>query len=295
MKPQQPSLLLISLSMGIAFPVSAASLSLSGTDHTGYAAALGVNPEFNGFTDDPSTISNPNNPHKPSAGMPYYYDTTKNMWTWLVTTPLSSSNDYSGLGIGTVRGTASNDVNFGTTNFGSLTYDDGHPATGTITIPASAFAFNLADLGPMNAFYGRTNYNTASNNEFNWDYAVYTATGNVDLTFTNGVISSIDGTLNIGVAIRFLGMDAGAFASNPDFWMQAIPATYDGTLTFSGDTFAFDVDEEIPLVYSALGNLTNTRLVINRTGTIDGVSPVPEPSVALLGFLGSLALLRRKR
>lgn len=104
---------------------------------------------------------------------------------YLVTTPLSPSNDYSQLGVGTsLSGTGIE----------------------TLTIATSAFSFDLHDLSPM-----RTSYNTASNNEFYWDYSIYTALGNVDLTFTDGVLTSMGGTLDIGVVIRFAGWPGGEF------------------------------------------------------------------------------------
>lgn len=273
----------------------AASVDLGGTDHTGYAAALGFNPEPNGI-DVPGG--------KSSFGMPYYFDTATNYWTYLVTTPLSPTNDYSSLGVGTVSGTASSDVSFGTTNFGSFNYNDGaFTGTGieTISITGGDFIFSLADMSPMNAFYGRTNYNTLSNNEFFWDYAVLSVVGNVDLTFTNGTLTSMDGTLDIGVAIRFSGVDDGTFSSTPlDFdpltgSIIGTPASYDGSLTFSGDQFTFELDATIGTVYSFLGTLTDTRLVINRTGSIDAVQAVPEPSsVALVGLGLSVLLMRRR-
>lgn len=79
--------------------------------------------------------------------------------------------------------------------------------------------------------------------------------------------------------------------------MEGTPATYDGTLTFSGNNFTFDIDEELATVYSYLGTLTDTRLVINRTGTIDAVSSVPEPTRGLLLVLdlSSLMLCRKRR
>ncbi len=284
MKPSLRPLFAATLLVSVVAPARAALLNLSGTGHTGYAASLGINPEPNGFIEDPFTIVNPANPSKSHYGMPYYFDTRTNYWSWLVTTPLSSSNDYSSLGVGVVRGTASDDPSFGATNFGTLTYDDGHPLNGTLTVTSSAFSFDLSGLSPVN-----TAYNTSSNNEFAWGYGIHSASGSIDLVFTDGVLTGLFGTLDIGAAVRAFGV--------PGFEMM-MPggggvATYDGTLTFSGNTFAFDVDEEIPLVSSPLGNLSYTRLVINRTGTIAGV--VPEPSTMLLGATGILALLRRRR
>jgi len=271
------------LALSVSANLHADTLALSGTGHTGYAAALGINPEPNGFTEDPATITNPSAPTKSHFGMPYYLDTGgSGLWTWLVTTPLSSSNDYTAVGE-TVYNTSNTDTNFGLTDIGDLTFSKaGISGTGTeyVVVSGSDFAFDLEDLGPM-----YTPYNTASNNEFFWDYKINSATGNVTLTFVNGTLTSVDGALNIGVAIRFMGVDEGVFTSEPstfgwdedegDFVIYLGPtAEYSGTLTFSGNSFAFNVNQQLSTVYSFLGTLTNTRLILNRAGTFP-LTPTP--------------------
>ncbi len=261
------------LALSVFSPLHADTLLLSGTGHTGYAAALGINPEPNGFTEDPTTISNPLIPSKSHFGMPYYQDST--YWTWLVTTPLSSASDYSA--IGTVYNTSTTDTNFGDTDFGTLSFSKAgltNSGTEQVVVSAAAFAFNLFDLSPK-----YTSYNTASSNEFNWDYKVNSASGTVTLTFVDGTLTSVDGDLEIGVSIRFNGVTGGEFTTAPstfgwnaevgDFVVTPGPtAEYLGTLSFSGDTFSFDVNDSYPTVYSFLGTLTDTGLIINRSGSL---------------------------
>ncbi|MEM9084220.1 MAG: GC-type dockerin domain-anchored protein, partial [Planctomycetota bacterium] len=50
----------------------------------------------------------------------------------------------------------------------------------------------------------------------------------------------------------------------------AFPNTYDGVLRVSGSRFAFDVDVTQDNV-TLLGPVTDTRLVFNRSGTIDAL------------------------
>lgn len=251
------------------FNLEAATLNLAGTGHTGYAAAIGLNPKPNGIG---SHGSSP----KPHYGMPYYYDGSTLMYTYLVATPLSSSSSYSGLSLGTIYNTTTTDGSFGSTDIGDLTYSTSsltNSGTEYVVVSASDFLFNLQQLSPM-----YTSYNTASNNEFFWDYVVSNASGYVTLTFVGGELTSLDGVLDIGVAIRFAGMAGGEFTTEPSEWgvdennnIVVIPgptATYDGYLTFSGDSFTFNVDWGHSTVYSFLGTLSDTELVINRTGTI---------------------------
>lgn len=92
---------------------------------------------------------------------------------------------------------------------------------------------------------------------------------NDTLTFTDGVLTSID--LQLATSFSTYGGSL----------------TWNGTFSIAGDGISYQIDQ-------ALGPY---RFLADLTGTVNsvGVYAVPEPASALLGSIGFLALLRRRR
>ncbi|MEM7453203.1 MAG: hypothetical protein AAF456_02500 [Planctomycetota bacterium] len=264
-------------------------VSLSGAGHNGYLSLSGVNTE--------GVEPESGQPGSKNLDMPFYFDPSRGasgLWVYLVGTPLSSQSVYAEESDPSLSGFGGKSVThsmFGHSSFGNIDYDPS-AITGvgqeTISLFESDFQIDLSSFSPRNEFYGATN----PDNEFNWDYVVETlgfSGAAPTMTFDDGKLVSIDGSIDVGLAVRFAGLDAAKFrtgsASGP-------VATYDGTLTFSGSTFSFDVDET-QSVFTLLGEIDNTRLVFNRSGRIAGI---PEPgSFILLTGLFVLAAGRRSR
>ena len=108
------------------------------------------------------------------------------------------------------------------------------------------------------------------------------ATG-TGLTFEDGVLAAIDLVLGVGVN------STAAAAGSPN---ALIGFDASGTLSFSGDRFAFDVDGQDS---SPFGQ--NVRVLLNREGTVDAVGSfvVPEPATAAVLAAGGLLLAWRRR
>ncbi|MEM9883548.1 MAG: PEP-CTERM sorting domain-containing protein [Planctomycetota bacterium] len=266
------------------------SISLSGNDHTGYLSLSGVNNEG---VEPESGL-----PGSKNLGMPFFFDTnqgTAGLWNYIVAVPLSGDSVYaeeSTPGV-TAGGKGINHAQFSSTTFGSIDYDNSSLTgigTETISLNTSNVNLDLAAFGPLNQVYGATN----PNNEFAWDYVIETqaiSSSGLELTFTGGQLTSIDGGLDVGIAVRFLGNDALKFLELNAPTSPGPVATYDGSLDFVGDQFVFDVDITQD-VSSALGDLANTRLVFNRSGSI---SAVPEPTSLLLTLAGAIGVVSRRR
>lgn len=277
---------------GLAIPAFsvAGSITLGGDDHTGYLSLSGVNNEP---VEPESGL-----PGSKDLGMPFFFDSTQGtagLWNYIVAVPLSGDSIYAEevtFGV-TAGGKGVNHAQFASTTFGSIDFDDSvltGSGTETLNFDASDVNLDLSPFGPRNEAYGPTN----PNNEFNWDYVVESqsiSSPELVLTFESGQLTSIDGALEIGIAVRFGGNDGAKFREAGTSAFAGPIETYDGLLTFAGDQFAFDVDVTQD-VSSFLGQLTGTRLVFNRSGSI---TAVPEPTSLGLTLVGVVGLVSRRR
>lgn len=236
-------------------------------------------------------ITNVNNEAvEPNSGLPgsknfdypYYFDPnqgTGGLYVVIVAEQLSATTTYAFEEANfTIENKTVTDPDFGVFSFGQLSWDASLlTGSGTEFLGPGLFSLTL-DLSAFSPLNSPRNVN----NEFAWDYAA-TATNptGTGLTFTDGVLSSVDFTADIAVSVRLLGNPGLAFAN-----------TYDGSVTFAGDSFVFDVDVTQDNA-SAFGTLTDTHLVFDAAGNM----PVPEPTSALLllGAATGLTLARRVR
>lgn len=274
----------IALAVGLAIAsfstTFAATIGLSGNDHTGYLSYANVNNE--------ATEPNGQNGAK-NFDYPYYFDSNQGLYVVIAAEPLSTASVYAEESTFTVLNKDVTDVDFGSSNFGTITYDEGllsGSGVETLSLGANAFDIDLTDFSPLGSPRN-------VNNEFAWDYVIETQSIGAtvpELTFNNGVLTGINGQLNVGVAVRFFGNDFAKFQVEGG----GAVATFDGTLTFAGDQFVFDIDET-QNVQSFLGALSDTRLVFNRQGSIAAVVPEPSSAVLLIGAALGWSLQRRRR
>lgn len=248
----------------------AVDVPLSGTGHTGYLSFSGLQTEQ----------TEPKTPGGKDFDYPYYLNTNYPLYDMVVAEPLSADSVYAEEAANTVLGKTITDADFGDSSFGSISYD-GLSLTGvgseTVSVSADDVTLDLTMFSPL---YSPRNID----NEFAWDYVVETqslASPSLDLSFTEGALTGIDGELEIGVSVRFLGSIA--FQDGAGGVL-----TYDGTLVFSGGDFEFDV-EVVQDAVTALGPVTDTWLVFNRSGGISAV--VPEPASLALASLASTVAL----
>jgi len=272
----------------LALPASSAwagSITLTGSDATGYLSLSAFNTE--------AAEPNTGNPQK-TFDYPYYFNTEKGLWDIIIAGKLSKDSVYAEeLAGNTVYNKSITDADFSQAALGSLTYDDALvSASGTSVISVDDFALSLSasDYSPFG-----TPRNV--NNEFSWFYEIKASNlrGN-GLTFVDGVLTNIDLKADIHVDVIFATTILGQVytqASTPGFFQS-------DALVIDGNSFAFffDViaDQDVPVSENLL---TNSHMVLNRSGTIDQVqvAPVPLPASALLMLpaLGALGVVRRRR
>lgn len=282
MKPS----ILFPLVIALSCPLVAATVNVEiGGESTGYLAMANVK-----NWGSESAASHPDN-----SIYPYFFDSGSGLWKSIAVGGLSSANDYSLVTGATVAGSGLTQPDFTTFSAGFLNYDNSSiTGVGVETIPVSGITLNLNTGAGLNANasvfspYGSA-YNRGSGfGNFGWTYVMSTSalTGS-GLTFTDGQLTSIDFTAALGVIVRFGNNAAFTFKEG------GVDAVYSGTLAFSGNQYAFDLDVT-KTVSSVLGTLTDTHMVFNRQGSIAAV--VPEPSSALLiGGSAVLILLPRRR
>jgi len=242
----------------------AADIELAGDDATGYLSLANVK-----ATNDQATAE--------SWDFPYYLD-ENGIFQSIAAVPLSVDSVYSEEALYTVLGKDITSGNFSTLSAGTISFDDemlSGVGVETVGVDALTLAINGQGFSP---FFSEHNSGAGFGDfAFNYTITASNATG-AGLTFVDGALTSVDLDADISVAVEF-GAGLGAFFGD----------TYDGSLSITGATYAFDVDVTQDTT-SLLGDLNNTHLVFNRTGTIAAVSPIPEPSVYAM-FAGGLIVL----
>jgi hypothetical protein len=258
------------LAAGVATPAFAAvqTFDLAGPDQTGYLSLANVS---SGATEAVALTRLPNYP---------IYETPGGIWTSIVAEPLSADSIYAAELDGfTVLNKTVTESDFATLSAGTVSYDDASlTGVGVETIPASALTIDVNKDGfsPINS----PNNNGSGVGNAGWDYVIdVTNLVGAGLTFVDGNLTSAEFDADVSVLPRFGGTDTGAFSTS-----------YDGTLSVTGDAFAFDVDV-MQDVGTLFGTLSDTRLVFNRAGSI---AAIPEPASLSLLAVGGLLLARRR-
>ena len=227
------------------------------------------------------------------------------LWT------LSGTNTYSGLTSVTAGTLLVNNPTGSGTGTGAVSVAAGAFLGGTGTIaPTGANGINVTGvLLPGGSVIGNMTLDLASTTG---TVAMITGSGfNFNLGAANALISSI--TLNSSDLLTLAGASASDFAFNSnaiDFlgtgeagFYKLFNTSIDDASTWTGLTFdgtTGEISSGLTLTNLA-GGLTGSLLVgtASNGGTTGDiylqVAAIPEPSTALLGALGLLALLRRKR
>lgn len=255
---------LVSVSAGLA---QAASIDLAGPDGSGTLSLSNVK----GWASAEAALE----------GLPnfaYFFNENSGVWTSIVALPLSADAVYAEEATVTVFNKTVTAADYATFSAGTIEFDDSAlTGSGTETISAGTlgFTFNDAGFSPLGSSYNSgSGYGNAG-----WSYTITASNvSGTGLTFTDGVLSSIDLTADISVTVLFAGM-------------LPFTNTYDGQLTISGDQYAFDLDVTQDNVEPFfVGAVSDTRMVFNRAGSIAAVTAVPEPSTYALMAAG-LALV----
>lgn len=258
------------------------SIPLAGNDHTGFMSMSNVK----NWSSEPDPVT--------QSPYPYFFDSGAGIWKSIAAEPLAAASTYLEESSFTVANKILTDPDFATRSSGTIDYDDaGLSSSGLQTIGPGDLSFTFNDTG-FSPFYSPNNAGSGFGN-FGWSYVItasnLTGTG---LTFQDGQLVSIDLAADIDVIVRF--GDNPALTWN-EVGPSTAPALHSGTLQISGNSFAFDIDVTRS-ADTALGTLTDNRLVFNRAGTIAAV--VPEPGGLLLAAaslvsLVGISLTRRHR
>ncbi|MEM1097182.1 MAG: hypothetical protein AAGH92_00195 [Planctomycetota bacterium] len=255
-------------------------LSLSGSDGDGYLAVVGFNQESNTtldglsresgdakFFDYPAYV----NPDVPSSV--YVMSVEPYRFGLSFPDPLHPTGpgvfeevgelESAGTPGATFIEALTEDADFADFDLGVLTYDDATlTGLGIETIGVDAVSLDLdgtefqstnrtelfagADAPPFGP-EGRSNRNEFANT-VSLEASNFSGTG---LTFTDGVLTSIDFTADAAVEL--------VLAALPTATLRA-----EGKLTFADSSFAFQIDGQDNLLTAA----TNVRLILNRSGSL---------------------------
>ncbi|MEM7304462.1 MAG: hypothetical protein AAF372_02920 [Pseudomonadota bacterium] len=280
----------------LSCPLFAGSVSLSGDDANGYFAMVGGNREPNiepdEFINDPTIekfFDYPRYTDPDDTADSQVFSVEPYKFGLTYPTLLHPTGPGTFVAVNNLTEGFSEDGNFNQFNIGSINYDDstvtgvGQEVIGvadiTLTLDGSEFrSTNRTDLDgtdsdvPPFGPEGRSNFNEFANT-VTLEATNLVGTG---LTFQDGVLVSIDFT-----ATATVNAVQAAFNGTP---LESMPFTGTGTLTFAGDSFNFDIDDQ-----SSLGPISDLRLILNRSGTIAAVQSsapsqvaVPIPAFAFL-------------
>ncbi|MEM8783552.1 MAG: hypothetical protein AAGE65_11950 [Planctomycetota bacterium] len=260
-------------------------LALSGTDGDGYLALAGLNQEgntaLNGLNRNPGNAKFFDYPAYVNPNIPsnvYVMSVEPYRFGLSFPDPLHPTGPGVFADVGDLQpaGTPgatfiealTEDADFADFDLGVLSYDDATlTGQGIETVGVDAISLDLdgtefqstnrtellagADAPPFGP-EGRSNRNEFANT-VSLEASNFSGTG---LTFTDGVLTSIDFTADAAVEV--------ALAALP-----TVPLRAEGTLTFAENTFAFDIDGQDSLLTA----VTNVRLILNRSGSLQlGVS-----------------------
>lgn len=204
---------------------------------------------------------------------------------------------------------------------GTLTFSDANTYTGATTINAGTLSLastgSIATSSTIDVGSGATLNVSAVSGWTVGDTQTLTGTGTVNGNTTiEGILSpgNSPGTLTFGdnltvsngATYLFEGGDLTAVSGTlglNEHWTLALGAGFQdgGSVTLfaygalvdsPGLVPNFDLDN---LGFTPSGNLTLTNDTVNQAIVLNGISVIPEPSAALLGGLGLLVLLRRRR
>ena len=284
--------------LAISGYASAASVDLAGTDADGYLAIAGFNQESGVLTDisrdtadakffDYPAYANPD-------GSERYFVMSVEPYRFGLDYPdplHPAGGGFQSVGalqpVGTPGATfieaVTEDADFESTDIGQIDFDSAlltgvgaeFIGPGDLTLLLDGAEFTSKNRDP--SFQGGANQaadGRSNNNEFANDVTfvpgIASGTG---LTYVDGVLQSIDLVVPVEVSTGQIAFGGAGFAAN-------------GTLTFSGNTFAFDVDEVTSGFFAS-------RVILNRSGVISAV--VPEPTSVALLMVGGLACHFRQR
>lgn len=295
---------------------NAATLDLAGTGADGYLAVVGFNQDGNTtlsaidrdptsatFFDYPAYV----NPEVPAniylmSVEPYRFGLSypdplhpTGPGTFASVGTLQPASQAGQPGVTFIEG-VTEDADFEQTDIGQFDFD-GSSITGvgvetiaaaslSLTLDGSEFeSINRTDLATPFDFppfgpEGRSNFNELAS------LVTLTATNlaGTGLTFTDGLLTSIDLTADVDVLVGSPALPPG------------LGFTASGTLSFTGATFAFDVDGQSSLPFNIADDV---RVLLNRSGVVSavGVLSIPEPGAAalLFGLLTTLAVGARSR
>jgi hypothetical protein len=241
---------------GLCYPADT-TITLTASDAKGFLSIVNVNNEA---VEPNSSVAK-----SKDFDYPYYFDSTlgaSGLWVMVVAEKLSAQSRYVQETEGmTIKNKTVTDEGFADGVLGTITYDGALVGpSGKSTIAPDAFVLTLSadDYSPLNKPRN-------VNNEFAWTYQITPSNiAGTGLTFTDGVLSRIDITADIKVDVLFMGAPQGRF--NPGFSQVAALEVSENRFAFS-----FDVTEAQTTL---LGPMENARVELNRTGTIDAVTPV---------------------
>ncbi len=244
----------------------AASVAIRGENGAGYFAVAGLNPEPGPLPiDDPTSAK--------FMDYPYYTSPENSALVVLLSVEpyrfgLEFPDPLHPLGPGSFASVSVNqaftaDADFGQFDLGAIEYDStGLTRIGTETIAPSQLTLQLdgTDFRSLNrdpSFQnglGADPSGRSNNNEFFNDVTLAaTNLSGTGFTFTEGYLTSIDFSADVTVAVDY----AASQLIGPDF-------TVVGTLTFTGNSFAFDVDSQASNFFA-----TDIRFILNRAGSFE--------------------------